>query len=228
MKLSNSRYQIALALRTAGKSYSEISVQTAISKSTLSSWFSKEKFSQKLTKELNEKWKASARSRILKMNVERKKQRELHYEQLRKEAREEYQKLKSNPLFLIGLSLYWGEGTKTHNGRVSLINSDPELLKIVVAFYRKVLLIPEEKIRAEMFIYQDHDEKSTKLYWSRKLRIEPTRFIKTQVLPSKATRTKRRMKNGLCTVYFSNTQVGIKILEWIKELAEECGNSSVG
>lgn len=166
--------------------------------------------------------------RVLLMNAARQEKRRIHYQELIHQAQIEFHSLKKDRLFLTALSLYWGEGSKTHNGRVSVVNSDPGILKIIVRFYREVLSVPEEKIRAEMFIYQDIDESHAKKYWSRQLGVTTNQFIKTQVLPSRSLHTKRKVPYGLCTVYFSNTDIGIKILEWIRLLAEECGNSSVG
>lgn len=221
MKLNIQKRQQAFALRKAGKSYSEINFSIGISKSTLSGWFAKEAFSADVKAELDKKWKKDSKRRIQLLNKRRKELQLKRYEQIKEEARREFQHLKSDPLFQVGLSLYWGEGSKTHNGRVSVVNSDVDLLKTVAAFYRKILKIPEEKIRAEMFIYQDLNENDAKRYWAKQLNIDFNRFIKTQILPTRNVNTSRKLRYGLCTLYFSNTQVGIKILEWIKMLSRE-------
>jgi hypothetical protein len=220
--------QEAFALRNSGESYSSIHQLTGIPKSTLSYWFSKSDFSNDVTKTLNDKWKVDSRQRILMMNTARKEIHADHIESIKKEAAREYNYLKNDPLFKVGLALYWGEGSKTDNGRVSVVNSDPALLKVVLAFYRHSLRIPNEKIRAEMFIYKDHDEAISKLFWSTQLQLDPKQFIKTQVLPSRSTHTKRKLSHGLCTLYCSNTDLSIKIREWIIHLALDCENSSVG
>jgi hypothetical protein len=221
MKHDPEKYKLAVDLRRMEKSYSEIFREIGVSKSTLSNWFSHFKFSQEVTSRLIQLRAADSSNRIMLMNAACKAKLEQKYDELKNAARLEYIKLRKQALFLVGLSLYWGEGSKTHNNRVSIINSDPDMLCVAVNFFRDVLLVHPEKIRAELFIHSDLKEDVAKKYWSKKLKIDSTNFIKTQILPSRAIRTKRKMEHGLCTVYCSNTELSIKIRVWIEELAKE-------
>lgn len=135
-------------------------------------------------------------------------------------AIQDFEVLKQNPLFLVGISLYWGEGSKTHNGRVSVINSDVNMLKLVKKFYTEILSVSDKKLRIELFVHQDLDEETERKFWSNQLQIPTSQFIKTQVLPKRGSQ-KRAMKHGLCALYFSNTAMSIKILEWIRLLGEK-------
>lgn len=147
----------------------------------------------------------------------------IKYDQYRKEAIRVFPKLYKNPLFLIGLSLYWGEGQKTENGIVGVINSDVNLLRVIGEFYRKILKVPEEKLRAAIFIYNDNDLEKTLRFWVRNLKIPRRQFIKTQVLPSRAKLTKKKVRHGICNLYFTNTEINIKIRQWFNLLAERHG-----
>lgn len=226
--IQNPKYQTALELRQQGKSYGEISAQLGIAKSTLSYWFSKNQWSASIKDSLNLKWSSVSREKMRKLNQERLVLVQQRHQKYRQSAREQFGYLVKNPLFLLGLALYWGEGNKTNNGRVGVINTDSRLLKKVVLFYRKVLKIPEEKLRAELFIYEDHESENMKLYWSNELSIPVNQFIKTQILPSRTALTKRRAKYGMCSVYFSSTEFSIKMHEWISVLATTSENSSAG
>ena len=219
--MKNKNYQLALELRRNGKSYAEIEKQLHVSKSTLSNWFSKEEWSQNIVTVLNSQRKIDVREKVLLMNTARKKNLESKYRLIKEQAIKEFELLKTNPLFLIGLSLYWGEGDKVYNGRVALINSDPALLKVIRKFYVEVLNIDCDKLRVGMFIYPDHSEKQLKDYWSKELEIPSNQFIKTQILESKAKLTKRKTLYGVCSLYFSSTEVSIRIHEWIKLLSTE-------
>lgn len=158
-----------------------------------------------------------------------KKQKTIERHNLYKdEALKEFEKLKNNPLFLTGLAIYWGEGEKANKGRVSVVNSDSTLIKTVAVFFRKCLMIPEEKLRAALFIYEDHDEVKLKDFWSKELGISKTQFIKTQILPSRSNHTKNKMSKGICTLYFSSTEMRVKILKWIELLSNSMGGSLVG
>lgn len=226
--------KLASDLRKAGKSYADINREIDVPKSTLSYWLGNKKWSQQIRKELHEKWKEIDTNRLIKINKNRRFITEIKYDGYRKMANTQFKKLVNDPLFLIGLSLYWGEGEKAHNGRVGLVNTDVNILKTIVNFYRRILLVPEEKLRAALFIYQDIDGNRALRFWSRNLKIPRSQFIKTQVLPSRSKLTHKKVKYGVCNAYFSNTELSIKMRQWINLLAQKadlihyCGGSSVG
>jgi hypothetical protein len=208
----------AVELRKSGLSYSEIHKLLAIPKSTLSSWFSNKSWSRKikdiLTRNQKKLWSRSLKSARLALR-KLKRERDLSFIY---EARAEFPILKSNPLFLVGLTAYWGEGNKVNGSRVSLANTDPALIEIAARFYRECLKISEEALRVELFIYKDIDINKVKDFWSTRLKIPKRQFIKIQVLKSRSDLTKRKSKHGVCSVYFSSTKHIIKIREWIRLL----------
>jgi len=208
----------ALRLRREGRSYSYISHELGVPKSTLSNWLSREVWSQEVSRQNSVEQGIRNAGKIALLNARRQKLLEEKYRVIKQSAQEDFLTLSQNPLFLLGLALYWGEGDKAHNGRVSVINSDPDLLRIAIAFYRKVLQVEEEKIRAGIFIYEDHEPIQAREYWSRTLDLDPQQFIKTQILPSRSRNTKRRTENGMCSVYFSSTAIRIRIQTWTEML----------
>lgn len=214
-------YKKALQLRRGGKSYNQISKKLNIAKSTLSDWLFDKKWSRTIKLHLADKTRIKNSIHLIKINALRHTDALKRHEGYRVKARLEYKKLKQNKLFLAGLSIYWGEGDKTDIGRVSLVNSDVRMLKVAINFYRKVLKVPEEKLRAALFIYDDIKEKTAINYWSRELEINKKNFIKTQVLPSRSKLTKSKVPNGMCCIYFSNKEISIKIREWIDMLASD-------
>lgn len=211
----------AESLRRSGKSYSEISKKLGIPKSTLSSWFADKKWSQKIKLRLLKKQRSGGKDNLASANKARQKKKESRHARFRNEARNSFEQLKNNPLFLVGISIYWGEGEKANQGRVSVINTDPNLLKIVANFYRECLEIQEEKLRIALYIYDDIDENEAIKFWSKELNVPRKQFIKTQVLKSRSKRTRRRSKYGICNLYFSNTELSIKIREWISLLSRD-------
>jgi hypothetical protein len=73
----------------------------------------------------------------------------------------------------------------------------------------------EANLRVGLFIYDDLNEAILKHYWAELLEIPEKQFIKTQVLKSKSTLTNRKSKHGICSLYFSSTELSVKIREWI-------------
>ena len=135
------------------------------------------------------------------------------------EAQSEFLKLMKSSLFVIGLGVYWGEGDKSDNGRVAVINTDPDLLYITAKFFRKCLMVSNKSLRVGLFLYNDVDRDTTVSFWSRKLNIPYNQFIKIQTLKSRSRLTKRKSKYGICSLYFSNTELSVKIHEWIRLLS---------
>ena len=206
----------ARKLRQEGKSYSAIKRELHISKSTLSEWFSQEKWSQKVITILNNRYRQKNTTRLIRLNKRKPLLKQARYAEYRNEANVEYRKIRKNRLFIAGISLYWGEGEKAANGRVSVINTDASLLQVVVRFYRKILKVPEEKLRGAIFVYSDINIDGALKYWSKKIKISSEQFVKTQILPSRSKITKKKIEHGICSVYFSNTKIHVKILEWIR------------
>jgi hypothetical protein len=213
------KYKKAELLRRNGKSYVSISDEIGVSKSTISNWFSKKSWSNKIKSDLN-----CSRLKIAKQNLSvanlvrcenQLKRREIYL----KEARSDFEKLINNPLFLVGLGIYWGEGDKTDNGRVAVINTDPKLIKIMIDFYRQCLGILDSSLRIGLFIYEDINEEEVAIFWSDILKVPRRQFIKTQLLKSRSTLTKNKSKHGICSLYFSSTEFSVKIHEWIRLLS---------
>ena len=160
-------YKRAEALRRNGKSYFEISKTLHLAESTISNWFSGKKWSESIKIQLFERHKEESRNQFIRLNALKRIGTLKRHESYRKEARLEYGKMKNSRLFVTGLSIYWGEGEKRGKGRVSLINTDSDMLQVAVNFYRKILKVPEPKLRAALFLYQDNNERKALDYWSK-------------------------------------------------------------
>jgi hypothetical protein len=213
------KHKQAEILRRKGNSYVLISAKLGVSKSTISSWFTKKSWSDKIKSDLNCSRLKMARKNLVAANFARRENQLKRRKRYLNEARLEFKKLINDPLFLIGLGIYWGEGDKTDNGRVAVINTDPELLRTMVGFYRQCLGILDSSLRIGLFIYEDINKDATILFWSEKLKISRSQFIKLQVLKSRSRLTKNKSKYGICSLYFSNTEFNVKIHEWIRLLS---------
>lgn len=212
------RKSSAIKQRKNGKSYTKISQELGIPKSTLSNWLSQERWSKNVTRKI---LKTSYDSRISNLREESTKRRtraEARHEMYRHQARFCFASLAENDLFLVGLSLYWGEGEKTKSGRVSIVNTDPNMIQTMVRFYVDCLKLNTKDLRIGIFAYEDHDIDMVLKFWSEITKIPLSQFIKTQVLKSRTKKSKRRSKYGICSLYCSNTELSIKIQEWIKLL----------
>ncbi|HEX2792717.1 MAG TPA: hypothetical protein VHO23_03310 [Candidatus Paceibacterota bacterium] len=206
-------------LRLSGKSYKEVSEILRIPKSTLSGWFGKSAWSIKIRDRLSGAAQATSTVRLLDLNKMRRNRLDQIYKDARKEAREELETLKYDPLFIAGLILYWGEGDKVSRGIVRLVNTDPSMIRLYKMFLVHACGVPEEKIRAHITIYPDLDGEICTVHWSETSGIPRRNFIKNTTISGR--HKTKRLTYGMCTVYVSSTYFKVKILEWIRLLSME-------
>ncbi len=211
--------EIAIELRRSGKSYKQIRAELKIPLGTLSDWFREIDWSKELTKRLSQDQIKTSTKRILELNKVRGRNLERVYEEARKEAREEFEQLKYHPLFIAGLMLYWGEGVKRRKYGTKLANTDPELIRLFVHFLQKVCGVPREKIKAQVLVYPDLEEKTCRAYWTKWSGIPWENFIKSTVIQGR--HPTKRLNWGVCTVMVSSTYFKAKLLEWLRLLPGE-------
>ncbi len=216
MSHTHDEYNEVLKLRHKNKSYSQIQKITKISKSTLSDWLSDVEWSVKIKQNLT-----TYHSKNYKLNVSKSIEARTKLKILRdniyiEEAKELYGIYKHEALFNLGLGLYWGEGNKKTGWSVGVTNTDPNLLRIIVKFFRKYIRINNGKLRIHLFLYSDINEQTAVNFWSSFLEIPKTQFIKSQQLESRAKLTKTKSKYGVCSLYFTSTEFHIKIMHWLK------------
>lgn len=154
------------------------------------------------------------------MNKARKKYCQQREAMIREKAKKSFQRYKNNPLFIAGIMLYWAEGMMSNAARGSrygliLSNSKHELLKVYCNFIRRFLDLPNERLRASLFLYPDLNENKIKEFWSRKLSIPFSQFNKTIILDNHAHLTKNKLSYGTCRVSASSREARITIEAWV-------------
>ncbi len=143
-----------------------------------------------------------------------KKKWEKWREAARIEAKKEFNKFLSNPLFVAGIILYWGEGDrKMSNGLVRLGNTDWRVIALFIEFLEKIAKVSKDKIRLALILYPDLLEKDCKKFWSQQCKIPLKQFYKTQFIQGK--HPTKRLPYGVCNVVVSSRRLKEKIFVWI-------------
>lgn len=207
----------ALKLRAYGKSYSQIKSLLGVSKSTLSLWLRKYPLSQKqmrLLRDLSE-------IRIEKFRQTMFLKKEARLNKLYLEVKREILPFSERELLLVGLLLYWGEGSKGLPGSLSVSNSNPQLLRFALYWFIHGLKISKEKINARLHLYKDMQEKSEISFWSRLLNLPVSHFGKSYIKSSNRTDlTYKSLGHGTCNLYVSDTRILERVLMSIKAIAD--------
>src|SRR3990167_102878 len=150
MAHTNTIREQVFKLRKQGYSYSYISKNTGVTKSTLSGWLSGVYY--KPNKEMVEKI-GKARSAS---SYKKSQQKIESISKAENEAKKEIGKLSKRDLFMLGIGIYIGEGTKTHD-IIRVINSDPKIIKLAIKWFREVCGLGIDNFRIRIHLYPDNN-----------------------------------------------------------------------
>ena len=206
----------AIHLRKKGLSYKEIMERIPnLSKSTLSGWLAR----MKLTPDQQERLEKRAKTRMEKGRIKAAiKLRENRIKRMNKtinEAEKEASKLIKSPLFLIGLVLYWCEGTQKTN-TFSFINSDPLIIKLMIKWIEKICKIPKDKIRLTLYIHKIYAYENCEKFWSKQTGIPVARFKKTIYKPTPHTIKRNPDYKGCLKIECGGVELFRRFLGWRK------------
>lgn len=161
-------------LRDQGFSYNMISEELEIAKSTLSNWFSNKPFipNQTVLKRIQ--------YGPIKSAEKRHNQKVSNIEQLKIMGAKEIGKLSNRDLWLLGLGLYLGEGSKTFD-IIRIINSDPNVIKLAIRWFKDICKLENDNITIAIHIYPDNNELECKTFWEKVTNLPDKNFRKTQI-----------------------------------------------
>ncbi|MFE6285901.1 hypothetical protein [Streptomyces sp. NPDC057877] len=167
----------ARELRLQGWTYDQIQVELGCSKSSISLWV------RDLPKPERRKRTREEASLIAKRGWEAKLQlREEDRQQARQRAAEEIGRMTERELFLVGVGLYWAEGTKDkpydRREKVTFVNSDPGMIEVFLAWL-DLLGVERERLRYTVMIHETAEVTAAEQYWADLVRADRSAFYKT-------------------------------------------------
>jgi len=211
--------QISRKLRKQGWSINEICNKFGFSKGSVSLWVRDIKLTPKQKQKLSEK---GTKKEI----IERRRLTRLTNENERRQiivdkAKRGIINLSKKELFLIGIALYWAEGSKTQRNVVKFSNSDPDMIKLIMKFFRIICRVPKEKFRGYIHIHPHLNHKKAENYWSCISQIPLNQFYKTYRKPNKASGNKKdTLPFGTLDINICDTKLFLKIKGWIEKINE--------
>ena len=210
--------QKALIMRQKGMSYSQIKEKLGISKSTLSGWLYNMPLSPKRIRELQ----ADSPIRIEKYRNTMRAKREARLNQVYKKFEKDIGSFSKRDLFIAGLFLYWGEGTKTQKTSVVLTNTNPAMLKFFIRWL-KLFNVKRKDLKIKLHLYSDMDIKKSIDFWSKELKISKSQFTKPYI--KKTTFSSITYKNGFgkgtCCVMFDDRDLWEYIIMGLKYISSK-------
>ncbi|OGZ65652.1 MAG: hypothetical protein A3D34_00935 [Candidatus Staskawiczbacteria bacterium RIFCSPHIGHO2_02_FULL_33_16] len=135
----------------------------------MSLWLKSVKLAENQKQKLTAKKLASTRRGAQKM----KDIRIALTKEIKDKARKEIGKLSKRELWLIGVALYWAEGSKEKEynpgSRMVFSNSDPYMIKLFLKWLINIIKVPREKIYFSIYIHESHKDnlERTVIHWSK-------------------------------------------------------------
>lgn len=214
--MKNEERKKAIELRTGGLAMGEIAKKLSVSKSSISYWVRDIKLTQKQLNSLNSK--GYSVEAIEKRRISRLAHTKSKHDEVFNQAYKEAVTLIKNPAWCIGVALYWGEGGKTQ-GTARIANSDPAVIKTMMAFFRTVCKIPEDKFRAHIHTFAHSDKVKIEKYWSDVSQLPLTQFYKTYQKQSSASLNKRNtLPLGTVQIYVHEKDFFYRMMGWVEYL----------
>ncbi|MEI7032402.1 hypothetical protein [Streptomyces pratensis] len=178
----------ARELRLQGMTYDQIQVELGCSKGSISLWVRDlPKPERRRTREESSAigrrgWEATLQ------------RREAERRAARRSAADEVGAMTGRELFLLGVGLYWAEGSKSKpyrtQERVTFVNSDPGMITVFLTWLR-LLGVAQEHLRFHVHIHESADVAAAERYWLSLTGATPSAFGKTS-LKKHSPRTNRK------------------------------------
>ena len=213
-------------MRRAGKSYKAIRRKLGIPIATLSDWFRNAPWSIEIKNKLAGEESLANPNKLQLMIAATKKKFALLHEEYRREAIAEFPNLKSNPLFIAGVMLYWGEGNKNvNNSAIRLSNSEPGMIRTFYIFLINAMKIPKEKITFSLLLYPDLVDSVQKKFWSVATGIPLAQFRKSTFIQGR--HPTRRLSYGVGMIHAGGRKYKEKLLKWIELYMNELNSQII-
>lgn len=215
----------ATNLRTEGWSIKQIANHLNVSKGSVSYWIRDVILSDEAKRKL-------AKRKILgyeKQRLSRLKNSEIKLNTLLKECQHIVGPISKRDLFIAGLMLYAGEGTKRRSPqsqRVELTNADPVLARVFVEFLMLCCDVPKGIIHPRLFLYKDMNEDVLIKKWVDFLSIPRCQFSRSQFKIRSEGTPGRKSEYGTIHIEVFKKKLFQQMMGWISAFYENtsgCG-----
>ncbi|MBM7441890.1 hypothetical protein [Streptomyces sp. HB132] len=165
-------------LRLQGMTYDQIQVELGCSKGSISLWVrdlpkpERRRTAEQASEIARRGWAVTLQRR----EAERVRTKEA--------TATEVGALSPRELFLVGVGLYWAEGSKSkphrQQERATFVNSDPDMISVYLAWLH-LLGVPPEHLRFHVHIHETADVPAAERYWADLTGATTSAFGKTSI-----------------------------------------------
>ncbi len=212
----------AILLRREGKTYTQISSELGISKSSVSLWLKNYKLTESELAIIKENTKNRVEKGRMKSKISIRSRKVFADKTLYEQANKIFLGFVNEAMFCYGLGLYEGHGNKTSN-YYSFTHKNPEIHKIMLVWMNKYLSIDKEKLKFKIYLGLNDDYVNTVDFWSQYLDI-PEESIKVYAYKRGDNDSKKGdHTKGIMSVMYNDVSIILKVLAWQKMLIKYYG-----
>ncbi|MEO6652298.1 MAG: hypothetical protein ABIP17_06550 [Ilumatobacteraceae bacterium] len=200
----------ARALRSQSWTLQAIAAELNVSKSSVSTWVQGVDF---VARPRNRGHPAGPKHPM-------RLRKEAEIEACRAEAEEWVDEVSPRDLAMISLGLYAGEGAKTP-GTVSMANTNPGLLRILLSWLRYEFDVDEQRLRARVYLHDGLDIDEATAFWSDALGIQLSQFQKPYRAVVDASIRSRKHVRGCATAIYSDAFLHRRVMARIAAITSQ-------
>lgn len=186
--------------RCQGESIKEIAKKLKVSKGSVSIWCRDIELTPKQIEKLQKRMLVgSYQGRIKGARVQRERRLQ-EISKLQTEGLKLVEQFSKRDFLLAGAGLYLGDGTKQKMTRIT--NSDPEIVKFVISWFKIVWGISKERFTLQVLINEIHKHRVSwvEKYWSKITGIPLCQFGKTTLIKAKNKKVYKNFNNHYGTI----------------------------
>ena len=203
----------AIELRNKGKSYSEISQELKVGKSTLSGWLKTIVLSDELRNKISSRrpqWVENYKRAV-------KIRNDLKMNNLIGKTKIDFGSLTIRDWELAGAFLYWGEGEKGRGSAISISNTNPDIVLFAINWLERCFGIDRSNMKFYLHLYSDMDIGEKLKYWCGYLGIKKDQFRKPYIKKTVVSSLSYKgFGHGTCRLYYGDVKIKNRILSLIK------------
>ena len=200
--------------RKLGMSLGDISRKYSISKSTVSLWCKDMKLSKKIKDLIFKEWLRKTNDSRSRGTLKIKQKRIDSLERERVYAKEMVGNITDRDLMVMGIGLYWAEGSKKETGAgFSFINSDPIMVKMMYKWLSQVVKVKREQLIINLVINISHKQREAHIlkFWSNLLDFPMKDFGNTTFIKVKNLKVYNNHSD-----YYGMLRVKVRSSSWLR------------
>ncbi|KKS31998.1 MAG: hypothetical protein UU93_C0012G0017 [Candidatus Amesbacteria bacterium GW2011_GWA2_42_12] len=203
----------AIGLRNIGESYSQISQELMVNKSTLSGWLKDIVLSDELKKKISSRrpqWIENYKRAV-------KIRNDLKMKNLIGKTKKDFGFLTKRDWEVAGAFLYWGEGEKGRGSAISVSNTNPDIILFAINWLEKCFDLDRSNMKFYLHLYSDMNIGEKVKYWCSYLDIKESQFGKPYIKKSTLLSIDfKSFKHGTCRLYYGDVKIKDRILSLVK------------